>query len=168
MPSAAPEPAPDHAEASKTWYVMLAIYEPYDPERCKKPVYKVSTYDPIIFDGPSAISQAHANAVVGAWLGYLRDRSPTAYKWINGPTGNHVNEIYFRESEEEARQAFASDGHMKRDTNCTGSVLYRQGTSKFRFVPSDAFKRADFGAEPRPTEPTAAPAKEIAAARAEP
>ncbi|MEO1046855.1 MAG: hypothetical protein AAFW59_00855 [Pseudomonadota bacterium] len=155
--SAEAEPAPAKeeedtkpAELGKIWYVMLAVYEPRTVDRCTSWVYKVSTNDPMEIKGPEVIAPAHADAVVNAWLGYLRARSPTAYKWINGSTGNHVNEIYFRETEDEARRDFAAGGHMERDTSCGGSVLLKHGVSKFKFAPSEAFLRADFGASKAP------------------
>ncbi|MEM6827842.1 MAG: hypothetical protein AAF553_07840 [Pseudomonadota bacterium] len=149
-PAKEEEEAPEAASEAKTWYVMLAVYEPRTVDRCTSWVYKVSTNDPMEIKGPETITPAHADAVINAWLGYLRARSPTAYKWINGSTGNHVNEIYFRDSEKEARRDFAAGGHMERDTSCGGSVLLKHGVSKFRFVPSEDFLREDFGAPKGP------------------
>lgn len=156
-PATQEDKAPETAAVGKKWYVMLAVYEPRTVDRCTSWVYKVSTNDPMEIKGPEVIAPAHADAVVNAWLGYLRARSPTAYKWINGSTGNHVNEIYFRETEEEARRDFAAGGHMERDTSCGGSVLLKHGVSKFKFAPSEDFLRADFGT-PKATTPEMADA----------
>lgn len=147
---------------SKTWYVMLAIYEPRDLQRCESWAYKVSTHDPIVIKGPDTITPDHAQAVVNAWLSYLNARSPTAYQWINGAAGNHRNEIYFRKTEAEARADFAADGHLKRDKSCGGSVLLTHGVSKFRFVPSKDFTSPTFSLAPKPVSQYAGKVRDMA------
>lgn len=124
---------------------MIATYEPSSPKTCDSWVYKVTTNDPIVLHGPETITQEHADTVISAWLAFLRARSPTAYRWINGATGEHANEIYFRASQDEARAAFAADGHQERDKSCAGSVIYKQGISKFAFDPPADFASPNFG-----------------------
>lgn len=145
-------------EPGKTWHVMIAVYEPYGPARCESWVYKVSTHDPMVIEGPPVITQKHADYVVNAWLAHLQDRSPTAFNWINGASGNHMNEIYFRPTEAEARAAFKADGHMVRDTDCPGSVLLKHGVEKFAFSAPADFTAPDFG-----EAPAAPPAAQLAA-----
>jgi len=153
----APEPSASD-QPGKTWHVMMAIYEPYGPARCESWVYKVSTHDPMVIQGPPVITQKHADYVVNAWLAYLEERSPTAFNWINGASGNHINEIYFRTTEAEARAAFKADGHMVRDTDCPGSVLLKHGVDKFAFTAPADFTAPDFG-----EAPAAPPAPQLAA-----
>lgn len=156
------EVSPADSWPTKRWYVMLAIYEPRDPARCESWAYKVSTHDPMVIDGPETITPDHAQAVVNAWLSYLNARSPTAYQWINGASGNHRNEIYFRETEAKVRADFAADGHLERDKSCGGSVLLTHGVSKFRFVPSRDFTSPTFSLAPKPVSEYAGKVREIA------
>lgn len=137
-------------QAGTTWYALIAIRQNPGPEGCNSYIYKVSTVEPIMFEGPRDFTSAHADELVASWMMYLHDRSPTAYRWINGPAGYESPKVYVRESADEVMQAFREDGHLVRDRRCPGSVLLTHGTSKFRFDPPVDFAEASFGSTPRP------------------
>lgn len=131
-----------------TWYVMIAIEQALGPRGCQGWRYKVSMAEPLVIEGPSQVSGFHADELVSAWMLHLNESSPTAYKWLNGLYGHDSPQVYFRQSREEAIEAFREDGHLKLNRTCERSALVAHGTAKFAFDPPEGFDDPDFGGAP--------------------
>jgi len=155
------EQAASQQPQGQSWYVMISLYESMTQNSCGSRLYKVSTADPIVVQGPDTITINHINAVVGEWMNHLREMSPAAFRRVNGDTGEHLTDVYFRRSEEDARKAFTRDGHLRREPGCWGSVLIKSPVESFAFdAPSD-FILHEFGQEPPPPPEAAGIAREL-------
>lgn len=152
---------PDDQSATHSWHVMISLYESMTDNSCGSNVYKVSTADPIVIEGPDTITVNHINRVVAEWKAHLREKSPSAWRMIHGDTGAHLTDVYFRRSDEDARKAFARDGHLAREPGCWGSVLVKSPVENFAFSKPADFVLHTFGQEPPPPPEAAGIAREL-------
>ncbi|WP_298303975.1 hypothetical protein [uncultured Erythrobacter sp.] len=144
------------SQTPKTWYVMIAVHQAVGPAGCDTYRYKVSTIDPIEVTGPPEVRSAHGNEVAAWWMMFVRERAPIPYRWLTTPAGHEPPEVYFRQSAEEAMEAFRADGHLRQSRSCSGSKLVGLRTQSFQFTPPPGFTDVDFGLEPAPQGVTVA------------
>lgn len=144
------------SDKPKTWYVMIAVHQAVGPAGCDTYRYKVSTVEPIVIQGPPQVRAAHGDELAAWWMMYVRDRAPTPYRWLTTSAGHEPPEVYFRETREEAMQAFREDGHLRQSRSCSGSKLVGLRTRNFKFTPPPGFVRTEFGNEPAPQGVTVA------------
>ncbi|MEM7780593.1 MAG: hypothetical protein AAF697_09410 [Pseudomonadota bacterium] len=128
-----------------TWHALIAISQVRGPRSCDTQTFKVSTADPITFEGPETLTAYHADELVEQWMHYLHDNSPRAWRWFNGPNGYASPQVYFRNTAEDAIEAFRADGHLRRDRACFREVLVKHATANFDFEPPVSFAESDFG-----------------------
>lgn len=152
---------PDQAVPAQSWHVMISLYESMSDNSCGSQIFKVSTADPIVVQGPDTITVNHINRVVAEWKAHLRDTSPQIWRSIHGDTGAHLTDVYFRRSDEAARRAFARDGHLAREPGCWGSVLVKSPVDRFAFSAPGDFVLHTFGQEPPPPPEAAGVAREL-------
>lgn len=144
------------SDAPKTWHVMIAVEQAVGPAGCDTYRYKVSTVQPIKVTGPSEVRAAHGDELASWWMMYVAERAPTAYRWLTTSAGHEPPQLYFRETAEEAMQAFRADGHLRKSRSCSGSVLVGLRTRNFQFRAPPGFASVDFGNEPAPQGVTVA------------
>lgn len=161
-PALADEGQAEGADAPQQWHVMISLYESVQKNSCGDRIYKVSTAEPIVIDGPDTITVNHINTVVGEWIAHLRTVSPAAWRMVNGDTGDHVTDVYFRRSHEEAVRAFTRDGHLEREPGCWGSVLMKHPVESFAFSAPADFVKWEFGQEPPPPPGVGGVARDLA------
>lgn len=144
------------SDKPKTWYVMIAVHQAVGPAGCDTYRYKVSTIEPIVIKGPPEVRAAHGDELASWWMMYVRDRAPTPYRWLTTSVGHEPPQVYFRETPEEAMEAFRKDGHLRQGRSCSGSKLVGLRTRNFKFTPPPGFVRTEFGNEPAPQGVTVA------------
>jgi len=144
------------SNASKTWHVMIAVEQAVGPAGCDTYRFKVSTLEPITVIGPSEVRAAHGDELASWWMMYVAQRAPTAYRWLTTSAGHEPPQLYFRETAQEAMQAFRKAGHLRKSRSCSGSVLLGLRTRNFQFTPPPGFASVDFGNEPAPQGVTVA------------
>ncbi|KEO91931.1 hypothetical protein EH31_04465 [Erythrobacter longus] len=144
------------SDRPKTWYVMISVHQAVGPAGCDTYRYKVSSVEPIKITGPSEIRPAHADELAGWWMMYVAQRAPLPFRWLTTSAGHEPPEMYFRETREEAMEAFRADGHLRQSRSCSGSKLVGLRTRNFEFTPPPGFTSVDFGNEPAPQGVTVA------------
>lgn len=147
---------------AQQWYVMISLYESVTQNSCGDQIYKVSTKEPIVIGGPDTITVNHINAVVGEWKAHLRTASPSAWRMINGESGGHLTDVYFRRSSEDAVRAFTRDGHLSREPGCWGSVLLKHPVDSFAFSAPTDFVLHEYGQDPPPPPGVVGDPRELA------
>lgn len=144
--------AASKSDGPKTWYVMISVEQAVGRQGCDTYHYKVSTVEPIVIQGPPEVRRAHADELTAWWMLHIAQQRPLAYRWLTTDAGHKPAQIYFRESEEEALEAFREDGGLRKSRRCIQSRLVPMRTNRFQFNAPVGFTKVDFGFEAAPQD----------------